>query len=388
MMPSVTQDNQNLYSNPSVLEQQAAAQMTTASEPTDIIFRSSEQTPGLAFHLPIEASSLSNDSTQFYVSQLASASIQVRNMCDDRDSVLLQSPYRQHHQFSTSADVQTSYNDGIPPIPAIQITDLAAHFACSENLMTSSMQSRATRAFVPNDRKDDIYWSKRHKNNDSARRSRVKRKAIEKCMQQKLLELQKENIQLKHEMSALRRRYAEDTMSRFDASPPKDTIYISASPSSLPGRTKPNNLQRSLAFDDQQLSDLPYVDDKNVIISSDNDFGTEITDHIENNSDSNTNIRCSTFARVVSAESQVSNCDFKMEIEDALDLTGKSSPSSSVVRSFSSDGESSTSSYKRFSFQTSESSSQEGNTSLAQAKFPLKCRWKKQMHPHTPSLSQ
>ncbi|RUS87813.1 hypothetical protein EGW08_004412, partial [Elysia chlorotica] len=72
---------------------------------------------------------------------------------------------------------------------------------------SSSGHQRARREFVPDDKKDTSYWCKRLKNNDSARRSRVKRKALEKLMESRLLELQKENIELRHEMAAMERRY-------------------------------------------------------------------------------------------------------------------------------------------------------------------------------------
>ncbi|XP_046567010.1 nuclear factor interleukin-3-regulated protein-like [Haliotis rubra] len=68
---------------------------------------------------------------------------------------------------------------------------------------------RAQREFVPMDKKDTAYWSKRLKNNESARRSRLKKRAIEKTMEAKYKELQRENIELKHELAALKRHFGE-----------------------------------------------------------------------------------------------------------------------------------------------------------------------------------
>lgn len=77
----------------------------------------------------------------------------------------------------------------------------------SDFLPNLTGNQRAKREFVPDNKKDELYWNKRIKNNDSARRSRVKRKTLEKIMETRLMELQKENIELRHEMSALKRRF-------------------------------------------------------------------------------------------------------------------------------------------------------------------------------------
>jgi hypothetical protein len=48
------------------------------------------------------------------------------------------------------------------------------------------MQHRATREFIPPERKDEKYWFKRVRNNVSARKSRMKRKAMDKVIERKL----------------------------------------------------------------------------------------------------------------------------------------------------------------------------------------------------------
>ncbi|XP_070195448.1 uncharacterized protein [Littorina saxatilis] len=79
------------------------------------------------------------------------------------------------------------------------------HFAISKDCLDDmgTSQSRAKREFVPEFKKDIQYWSKRHKNNISARRSRVKRKTIEKLMEHRMLELQSENMELRRELGKL-----------------------------------------------------------------------------------------------------------------------------------------------------------------------------------------
>lgn len=74
----------------------------------------------------------------------------------------------------------------------------------SERVRTDvQLQHRATREFVPADKKDEKYWFKRVRNNASARKSRMKRKALDKVMEKKLMGLEKENQQLKNELAAV-----------------------------------------------------------------------------------------------------------------------------------------------------------------------------------------
>ncbi|XP_069128570.1 nuclear factor interleukin-3-regulated protein-like [Argopecten irradians] len=68
--------------------------------------------------------------------------------------------------------------------------------------------SRAKRQFVPNNKKDGSYWLKRCKNNDSARRSRFKRKCLDKILEKKIAVLQNENCQLKYELRMLHKQHS------------------------------------------------------------------------------------------------------------------------------------------------------------------------------------
>ncbi|XP_037324930.2 uncharacterized protein LOC119216320 [Pungitius pungitius] len=56
---------------------------------------------------------------------------------------------------------------------------------------------RRQREMVPTDKKDSAYWDKRLKNNEAAKRSRVKRKASERLLEGQLLALSEENAQLR-----------------------------------------------------------------------------------------------------------------------------------------------------------------------------------------------
>ena len=57
---------------------------------------------------------------------------------------------------------------------------------------------------VPDERKDDQYWERRKKNNESAKRSRDARRIKEEIHQQKIKYLSYENEQLRAEANQLR----------------------------------------------------------------------------------------------------------------------------------------------------------------------------------------
>jgi len=64
---------------------------------------------------------------------------------------------------------------------------------------------RSKRDFVPNSKKDSTYWMKRHKNNDSARKSRMRRRLVDQHLEKKVLALEKENCFLRRELTVLRK---------------------------------------------------------------------------------------------------------------------------------------------------------------------------------------
>ncbi|XP_033737011.1 nuclear factor interleukin-3-regulated protein-like [Pecten maximus] len=75
--------------------------------------------------------------------------------------------------------------------------------------------SRAKRQFVPNNKKDGSYWLKRCKNNDSARRSRFKRKCLDKILEKKLAVLQNENCQLRNELRMYKQNSRTNSTNTF-----------------------------------------------------------------------------------------------------------------------------------------------------------------------------
>jgi len=133
------------------------------------------------------------------------------------------------------------------PMPKILSPNGSVSLPLSKSdLSAISFHQRAKREFVPEEKKDNGYWNKRLKNNDSARRSRVKRKAIEKLMETQLLELQEENIQLRHELDSLKKRLKGESFS-------SDSSQACSSPR-VSDKTSNKRLHREVDSDDQRSS--------------------------------------------------------------------------------------------------------------------------------------
>lgn len=66
---------------------------------------------------------------------------------------------------------------------------------------------RRKREFIPEDKKDTVYWERRRKNNEAAKRSREKRRINDMVLENKLLALGEENAALKAELLSLKLRF-------------------------------------------------------------------------------------------------------------------------------------------------------------------------------------
>ncbi|XP_077713642.1 NFIL3 like protein [Canis aureus] len=66
---------------------------------------------------------------------------------------------------------------------------------------------RRQREFMPEEKKDTVYWEKRRKNNEAAKRSREKRRLNDAALEGKLASLLEENALLRAELWALRHRF-------------------------------------------------------------------------------------------------------------------------------------------------------------------------------------
>ncbi|XP_030074634.1 nuclear factor interleukin-3-regulated protein [Microcaecilia unicolor] len=67
--------------------------------------------------------------------------------------------------------------------------------------------SRRKREFMPDEKKDAMYWEKRRKNNEAAKRSREKRRLNDFALESRMVALSEENNYLKAELLSLKLRF-------------------------------------------------------------------------------------------------------------------------------------------------------------------------------------
>lgn len=66
---------------------------------------------------------------------------------------------------------------------------------------------RRKREFIPDEKKDTLYWERRRKNNEAAKRSREKRRINDMVLENKLMALGEENASLKAELLSLKLKF-------------------------------------------------------------------------------------------------------------------------------------------------------------------------------------
>lgn len=66
---------------------------------------------------------------------------------------------------------------------------------------------RKQREFIPDAKKDESYWDRRRRNNEAAKRSREKRRFNDMVLEQRVVELTKENHVLKAQLEAIKDKY-------------------------------------------------------------------------------------------------------------------------------------------------------------------------------------
>ena len=67
--------------------------------------------------------------------------------------------------------------------------------------------SRKQREFIPENKKDDGYWEKRRKNNEAARRSREKRRVHDMALENRIMDLTRDNCKLRNELGLIKKKY-------------------------------------------------------------------------------------------------------------------------------------------------------------------------------------
>lgn len=73
--------------------------------------------------------------------------------------------------------------------------------------MSGVLNSRKQREFIPDNKKDDSYWDRRRRNNEAAKRSREKRRISDMVLEQRVIELSRENSLLKAELFTIKEKF-------------------------------------------------------------------------------------------------------------------------------------------------------------------------------------
>ncbi|XP_013870574.1 nuclear factor interleukin-3-regulated protein [Austrofundulus limnaeus] len=73
--------------------------------------------------------------------------------------------------------------------------------------LKSKSACRRKREFIPEEKKDTVYWERRRKNNEAAKRSREKRRINDMVLENKLMALGEENASLKAELLSLKLKF-------------------------------------------------------------------------------------------------------------------------------------------------------------------------------------
>lgn len=82
----------------------------------------------------------------------------------------------------------------------------------------ANVPRRRKREFTPDELKDDNYWMKRSRNNEAAKRSRERRRMEERLLEERALQLLRENEKLKATLSAINYHRTGNQTSSYDAS--------------------------------------------------------------------------------------------------------------------------------------------------------------------------
>ncbi|XP_030625438.1 nuclear factor interleukin-3-regulated protein [Chanos chanos] len=85
--------------------------------------------------------------------------------------------------------------------------DLIGHKLSTLPFKAKTTACRRKREFIPEEKKDKLYWERRRKNNEAAKRSREKRRLNDMVLENKLMALGEENASLKAELLSLKLKF-------------------------------------------------------------------------------------------------------------------------------------------------------------------------------------
>ncbi|XP_036142746.1 basic-leucine zipper transcription factor A-like [Monomorium pharaonis] len=108
--------------------------------------------------------------------------------------------HHHHHQDQQPQQQQQHHHDG----PQGQHPD---NYGPNFDIRKELFSQRKQREFIPDNKKDDSYWDRRRRNNEAAKRSREKRRFNDMVLEQRVMELSKENHILKAQLEAIRDKF-------------------------------------------------------------------------------------------------------------------------------------------------------------------------------------
>ncbi|XKL65252.1 hypothetical protein PGB90_008672 [Kerria lacca] len=98
--------------------------------------------------------------------------------------------------------------DPLSPSPSSPMSDNMQNYDIGNHLPRKDLFSqRKQREFIPDNKKDESYWDRRRRNNEAAKRSREKRRFNDMILEQRVVELSKENHILKAQLAAIKEKF-------------------------------------------------------------------------------------------------------------------------------------------------------------------------------------
>ncbi|NXN21229.1 NFIL3 protein, partial [Nycticryphes semicollaris] len=121
----------------------------------------------------------------------------------------MQTLKKEHGPVDTSSNV-----DKIMVLKST-LSEVSEELSTNEDILLTEASSgkskssacRRKREFIPDEKKDAMYWEKRRKNNEAAKRSREKRRLNDLVLENKLIALGEENATLKAELLSLKLKF-------------------------------------------------------------------------------------------------------------------------------------------------------------------------------------
>ncbi|KAE8611544.1 hypothetical protein XENTR_v10012496 [Xenopus tropicalis] len=111
-------------------------------------------------------------------------------------------------------EIQVNFNPDpsdllLSTVPGEELFDPRKHRFAEEELKPQPMIKKAKKIYVPEDLKDEKYWTRRNKNNVAAKRSRDARRLKENQITVRAAFLEKENSALRSEVADLRKELSK-----------------------------------------------------------------------------------------------------------------------------------------------------------------------------------